>query len=229
MAWGSWSWSLFFPKFSTHSAHPAALPRSWTVTCHLEWSLICLHSFWKFALYLRNMLSRDLMPKVLRVLVPNHLDQWQCLSLSLSLCPAWPIQFFIFASTADRLSFDLCFGFSAPFVLKCLQMNCCLACYTFSQDLRFFRLLFLFSLVFLWVGSPTKWLEWVALPAVFELVGCKTFQLNGLTLRCEAITCRQPNQPSTRLICMRLKLKGGVAFKSPKKKGSHALEILKSS
>lgn len=85
MAWGSWSWSLFFPKFSTHSAHPAALPRSWTVTCHLEWSLICLHSFWKFALYLRNMLSRDLMPKVLRVLVPNHLDQWQCLSLSLSL------------------------------------------------------------------------------------------------------------------------------------------------
>lgn len=85
MAWGSWSWSLFFPKFSTHSAHPAALPRSWTVTCHLEWSLICLHSFWKFALYLRNMLSRDLMPKVLRVLVPNHLDQWRCLSLSLSL------------------------------------------------------------------------------------------------------------------------------------------------
>lgn len=38
-----------------------------------------------------------------------------------------------------------------------------------------------------------------------------------------------PAAMQTRLICMRLKLKGGVAFKSPKKKGSHALEILKSS
>lgn len=110
-------------------------PRSWTVTCHLEWSLICLHSFWKFALYLRNMLSRVLSPAVPPA-APTSFDQF-----NFSFFPGLPGRPFIFWF----VFWLLCWASRLPpprptapplLFAKCLQMICCLACYTFCHGFQ---------------------------------------------------------------------------------------------